>query len=485
MKTGLFIQVALAILFGLVAGLPQCKFPRSFFWQDSYILTQSIVSRHVLEERAIVTITDVVTVTVPAVIVHIQGTRTWTEIHSIPSAAPTVPSEPKITSATPIQVSETSYQSNPIMVSEPGTLPPSHQTEAPSTEESAPSSTDDPIVVSSSITYIALSASEDSASSSKYEPIVASSSITYHAPKPATETVALSSRAYSEPSYPVPTPAGASDKHGNGYGIGYNAYNADHSCKDPGQVAHDIDSVSDYGMIRLYGTDCGQLDSVMTAVKKYPGMKLFLGIWHCETTDAALNEASAIIDAVNKNLDGDWGLIHTVSVGNEVIDRGEATVDGLLDTLNAVKAKLKPYGVPVVTVETPGVFEGEGKALCQASDYVAINAHPFFDKSGSWNDPTDAGKFVKLMSHLTKSCGKDRTVITESGWPHGSDLPMDYFTSKNLPVPSVQNHVMAVQALKDAYVGREDDLIVFSAFNDLWKTDTDQTMGVEHYWGIV
>lgn len=38
MKAGFFIQLALAIMFGLVAGLPQCKLTSLFCRKDSYIL---------------------------------------------------------------------------------------------------------------------------------------------------------------------------------------------------------------------------------------------------------------------------------------------------------------------------------------------------------------------------------------------------------------------------------------------------------------
>ncbi|KAF4545682.1 Cell wall glucanase [Lasiodiplodia theobromae] len=433
MKAGFFIQLALAIMFGLVAGLPQ-------------------YGRNALEPRAYVTTVEVVTVTLPAVIVHVHGTRTtWVETLALPTS--TTDSEPGITSTLPLM--STSEASSAVL-------------------ESSSSAPEAPIIGETVSSWSITSSPTESSTPT---------------PAPPTTLNSLSSRAYSEPyfpQFPTTTPTSvASGSDGDGFGIGYNPYNGDGTCKDHDSITQDINSLKGYGMVRLYGTDCNQLDAVVPAVKNSPGMKLFLGIWHCETTDVAMAEANTIVNAVNNYLDGDWSLIHTVSVGNEVIDRGEASVDSLLATLKAVKNMLRPFGVPVVTVETPGVFQGVGKSLCQASDYTAINAHPFFDKSGSWTDPSRAGEFTAVMESILGDCGHDRTVIAETGWPHGSDLGSDYFSSRNLPVPSPENHLVAIDSLRKAYADRKQNLVVFSAFDDLWKKDTDLTMGVEHYWGIL
>ncbi|EKG10610.1 Glycoside hydrolase subgroup catalytic core [Macrophomina phaseolina MS6] len=298
-----------------------------------------------------------------------------------------------------------------------------------------------------------------------------------------TTLVTLSSRAFSDGSVPEATslPDGL---HGNGYGISYNPYNSDSSCKDADTISRDIHLFNNYGAIRLYGTDCGQLDTVMPVIKNYPGMKLILGIWDPSSPTNALTEANTIANAVNKHFGGDWSSIHSVAVGNEIVHRG-GSVNNLLAALHSVKYLLAPYRVPIVTVETPDVFEGIGMPLCQASDFIAINAHPFFDKSGNWSNPSRAGDFAKLMADIVSGCRKDRTVIMESGWPHGSDLPASFFTNNGYPVPSPENHRLAIKSLMEAYAGHPEDLVVFSAFDDYWKHDSAGTMGVEHYWGIL
>ncbi|KAL1619176.1 Cell surface mannoprotein mp65 [Diplodia seriata] len=420
MKASFFVQLALAIMFGLVAGLPQRKLDSLFY--------------------------PVIVITRPAVIVHVHGTRTtWAETFATVIPASAIDPEPEFTSTmSPVPTSET--------------------LEAPSTSESS-------VVSPSSDTSPSEFGTESSTPTSALP-------TTLHS---------LSSPAQSEPvsSQTPSTSPGSSVSDGDGFGIGYNPYNADNSCKDSDSIASDISSLNGYGMIRLYGTDCNQLDTVMPVVKKFPGMKLFLGIWHCESTDAALGEAQSIIDAVNDNLDGDWSSIDTVSVGNEVISRGETSVEYLLATLKAVQDKLRPFGVPVVTVETPDVFQNEGKVLCQISDYTAVNAHPFFDRSKTWTDPSRAGEFAQTIEDSLNGCNHERTVIAETGWPHGSDLGSAYFINKDLAVPSPENHAAAIESLKKAYADHKQDLIVFSAYDDLWKVDTSETMGVEHYWGIL
>lgn len=283
----------------------------------------------------------------------------------------------------------------------------------------------------------------------------------------------------------APAPSTGPVSTGNGYGISYNPYNDDGTCKDANSVSRDIDSLKEYTMIRIYGVDCDQLNTVIPAVKSHDGMKLFLGI---NDVNSAASEAQQIVDAVKKYFGGDWSRIDTVSVGNEAVRTGAASIGQVIAGMRAARGVLQGGGFtgPVVTVDTIETFlnpDGSGIQLCKESDYNAANCHAFFDTSGYYNKGSEAGDFVTMqVGRFKQGCGDRRTVITESGWPHSSSFPLDVFNTG--PVPDESNHIAAISSLKEAFVGNKSDLVLFSAFNDMWKKDFSDTKGTEKFWGI-
>ena len=252
-----------------------------------------------------------------------------------------------------------------------------------------------------------------------------------------------------------------------GYSIAYAPYNADNSCKSESEIDADIDDLNPYGMVRIYGTDCDQVRIVMNAAKRND-MKVFLGIWDISQ---ASNEASIIVDAA-KN---DWKRVHSVSVGNELMKT--TAVEDIVSAIGTARSVLTAGGYEgfVTTVDVWITFKEkltQSNGLCEAVDYIAANCHPFFDAETT---AEEAGDWVARQADtIAGNCPKE-VMITESGWPtEGSP--------NGLAVPGVENQKTVVEGLKRAYADRKDKLVLFSAFNDPWKTDNQ--WGVEHYWGI-
>ncbi|KAK1020391.1 Cell surface mannoprotein mp65, partial [Friedmanniomyces endolithicus] len=113
-------------------------------------------------------------------------------------------------------------------------------------------------------------------------------------------------------SAPTPTSSAAPGADFSGYTLSYSPYNSDNSCKSQDQVNTDFNVISGYGMIRIYGTDCDQTATVLTAVKA-KGMKLFAGVYDVNNLNA---EVQQIVNAAN----GDLSNFHTVSIGNEGVN---------------------------------------------------------------------------------------------------------------------------------------------------------------------
>lgn len=257
-------------------------------------------------------------------------------------------------------------------------------------------------------------------------------------------------------------------------GIAYSPYNADGTCKTGSRVISDFRKIaSQYGLVRIYGVDCGQVATVVSAAKS-TGLKLFLGIFDLDGLEKQIQE---LVDAVYAH--GDWSVVESVSVGNELVNNGQATAQQVVNAVAATRQSLRSAGFrgSVVTVDT-FIAVLRNPDLCDYSDFCAMNIHPFFDP----NTPAAAaGKFVYNQIAAVRKVLRSpnqRIVVTETGWPwQGS--------ANGQAVPSKDNQRVAIASIKSVFgTGETGDLILFSAFNDLWKKSEASTFFAEQYWGI-
>lgn len=262
-------------------------------------------------------------------------------------------------------------------------------------------------------------------------------------------------------SSPAPAPDAGVGSSGV-LGITYSPYKPG-GCKDAGEVARDIAKLAGYSIIRLYGTDCDQVANVKNALQ--PGQKLFLGIFD-------VGDIQGGVDAMKAGLNGDWNLVDTVSVGNELVNNGQASPAQVAQYVGQARAALSAagYGGPVVAVDT-FIATINNPQLCDISDYVAVNAHAFFDGNIL---PQDAGSWaVQQIQRVWTACGGKKNVrIVETGWPSAGQ-------ALGKAVPSPENQKLAVDSIKSA-VG--NDCFLFTAFNDLWKAPG--YLSTEQSWGI-
>lgn len=288
----------------------------------------------------------------------------------------------------------------------------------------------------------------------------------------------------SPPALPSPSrPSSTSDGKPNGkpdgkspgkdskkFGVSYAPYRADHGCKSADDIHDDFKRfASDYSVVRIYGTDCDQVPNVYASAK-LSDVKLMLGIWDINDVE---NEVSKIVSGLN----GDWDVVHSISVGNELVNNGQAGPGEVVSAVRQARELLrsKGYQGPVVTVDT-FIAVQEHPELCDESDYCAINAHAFFD---STIEAQDAGKWLEntikqVQSTLSKPM---HIVVTETGWPMNG-------SANGKALPSLENQKLAVDSIKESFADRPDDVMLFSAFNDLWKSKTVETFNADQYWGI-
>lgn len=282
------------------------------------------------------------------------------------------------------------------------------------------------------------------------------------AASPAAAAPAASTKAASSSSKTDNTGAGSAGVKG----ITYTPYNADGTCKNAAQVASDMSALSAYPVVRLYGTDCDQVANVFKS--KASGQKLFLGVFDVSNIEGSIQQMK---DAVSQY--GSWDDVTTVSIGNELVNGGQASPSQVGQYVATGRAALQAAGFngPVVSVDT-FIAVINNPELCQYSDYMAVNAHAYFDQ---YTVAQDAGTWLlQQIQRVWTACdGKKEVTITESGWPSkGQTL--------GVAVPSKQNQQDAVNSIKAACGA---DTFLYNAFNDYWKADGPY--GCEKYWGVL
>ncbi|CCK70394.1 putative family 17 glucosidase KNAG_0E01280 [Huiozyma naganishii CBS 8797] len=252
---------------------------------------------------------------------------------------------------------------------------------------------------------------------------------------------------------------------GGAKGITYSPYNGDGSCKSTSQVASDLAQLTDYGLIRLYGVDCDQVANVLQA--KSSSQKLFLGIFYVDQIQNGVDTMKAAIDQY-----GSWSDVDTVSVGNELVNGGQASTGQVGQYISTARSALQSagYSGPVVSVDT-FIAVINNPDLCNYSDYMAINAHAYFDQNTA---AENAGPWVlQQIQRVWTACGGNKeVVVTESGWPSQGQ-------TYGVAVPSKENQAAAISSIKDTC---GSSTVLFNAFNDYWKADG--YLDVEKYWGI-
>ncbi|CAI4063081.1 putative family 17 glucosidase SKDI_07G5270 [Saccharomyces kudriavzevii IFO 1802] len=249
-------------------------------------------------------------------------------------------------------------------------------------------------------------------------------------------------------------------------GITYTPYESSGACKSASEVASDLAQLTDFPVIRLYGTDCNQVENVFKA--KASSQKLFLGVYY---VDQIQDSVDAIKSAVESY--GSWNDVTTVSIGNELVNSNQATPSQVGQYIDTGRAALKAAGYtgPVVSVDT-FISVINNPELCDYSDYMAVNAHAYFDQN---TVAQDSGKWLlqQIQRVYTACDGKKDVIITESGWPSKGE-------TYGVAVPSKENQKDAVSAITSSC---GSDTFLFTAFNDYWKADG--AYGVEKYFGVL
>lgn len=229
------------------------------------------------------------------------------------------------------------------------------------------------------------------------------------------------------------------------------------------QIEQDISLLSGKThAIRTYTVD-GPMAHVPELAKKH-GLNVALGAWIDKRLEQNEKEVESVIKIADKNRTN----VVRVLVGNEVILRGELTVEQLGKYLDHVRAEL---GAPVGTAEPWGVWMKHPE-LAQHVDYIAVHMLPYWEGL----DVEMAVDFVVEKINLLKQTFPDKPIIIgEVGWPSNGRTIKSAVADEATEAKFLRRFLH--RAEKEDYI-----YYVMEAFDQPWKRALEGSVGA--YWGV-
>ncbi len=209
---------------------------------------------------------------------------------------------------------------------------------------------------------------------------------------------------------------------------------------------------------------CTEGHEHIPAIAKKLGIKTMVGAELGKDKDKNEKEVQGLIELANA------GHVDIAAVGNEVLLRGDLTVDEILAHMAKVKASI-PSHIPVSYVDAYFEFNVYPQ-LAEACDVLLINCYPFWE--GCHIDYSLP--YFKNMYYQAIAAAKGKKVIvSETGWPSQGSSTGD-------------SHPNAINFMKyfiNAQLWSKQDqieMLYFTSFDESWKIDAEGDVGA--FWGI-
>ncbi|OAP65420.1 hypothetical protein AYL99_01392 [Fonsecaea erecta] len=409
-------------------------------------------ARHQVETD-FATVTDVVTVTANNAVVWVDQYNNILSTEYRDHPTPTIAASHS--AATPVVVPN-AYA--PAPVSAP---PPRFESASPASESPAsppvPTPEPAPIVSASPLSEVSYTSPPPVASAA--QPSTTSDSISAQG-----STAAAGNYGNSNKGVKDGASAGA-NAAASGFGICYELIGSS-GCKDQGTMDSEFGFLASQGYTKIRFYDIGCDLGVATAAAAAQGLQVMLGL---NTIGNVAGDLGTLVGMIN----GNWGPVNTVVIGNEVVNSGGSAAD-VVAAVAVARPILQAAGFTknVVTVDTFTAHQNNPQ-LCQASDFCAVNAHAFFDP----NTPaSNAGTFVEgVIAPIAQKANGKQVIVTESGWPYQG-------SPNGQAIPSPANQQTAINSLMSAFSSNPGGLFLFQAYDATYKAPG--AFGVEQFFGI-
>jgi glucan 1,3-beta-glucosidase len=219
-------------------------------------------------------------------------------------------------------------------------------------------------------------------------------------------------------------------------------------------------------------TDCVRTYSIENGLDQVPGLaqkvglKVIQGIWLGSNRFRNLTQISTVVRLTKEYPD----TITAVVVGNEVLLRGEMTVNDLAATIRSVKAQVT---VPVTYAD---VWEYwlRNREIYDAVDFITIHILPY------WEDFPIRAKFAAahvdtIRQQMAVAFPGKEILVGETGWPSEGRM-------REGALPSRTNQARVVSEILDLAKQENFRVNLIEAYDQPWKRRLEGTAG--GYWGL-
>ena len=251
------------------------------------------------------------------------------------------------------------------------------------------------------------------------------------------------------------------------HGLCFSAYEAgqapsDHLHLSEAQVGRRIDVIAPHTRwVRTFSCTEGNQHGARLARDR--GIRSLAGAWIGDEPERDEAELEGLVALARD------GAADLLAVGNEVLLRGERTVEELVALIQRVKAEVGDRPVGYVDAYFQFVNHPE---LVEACDFLPINCYPFWEKCPLEHSVGYVGEMVRQVQAVSQ--GKP-VVIAETGWPSAG-------SAEGAAVPGLDNMVLYALNLIPWAEAAGVPLFWFSAFDEAWKVGAEGDCGA--YWGL-
>ncbi|XHG06744.1 hypothetical protein AWENTII_009925 [Aspergillus wentii] len=216
--------------------------------------------------------------------------------------------------------------------------------------------------------------------------------------------------------------AAAGSKRG-AFGLALGNQNTDASCKGTSDYEADFDALKDLTtLVRTYSaSNCDTAKNIIPAAKS-KGFKVVLAVWP-DTTDAF----NADFEALKSSVPGNEDVVEAITVGSEVLYRGNMKAPDLLNRINQVKKEFP--NTLVGTVDSWNKFaDGSADPIIQGGvTYFLANGFAYWqDQKISNASNTYFDDMSQAKNHIEEVAKENAKNIRfgngETGWPTGETL---------------------------------------------------------------
>ena len=208
------------------------------------------------------------------------------------------------------------------------------------------------------------------------------------------------------------------------------------------------------GTLRTYGSS--RWLRPLAAEAERLGFSVLAGAWLGTDRERNQEELESVI-AIAKE-----GHAGVVIVGNEVLLRGDLTLDDLITTIRHVRANV-PATVLVTTAEPWSEWVNRAE-LRDAVDLLLVHIYPFWEGQGI----DDAVSYFAEKAESVRAVAGDKPILVgETGWPSAGTSAQAHVPAGVQPGPEQQRRYL--EGIASLAAERGIRFCWFSAYDEEWK----------------